>query len=495
MSTPSREPRRNKAGTQAPAGLPLRHLLGATALLVGPTVLTLNIFVLLGDLSPLLAFWAVVIGTLAAAAAVYYFYRDIDRVVRYSARLMGERRATPPRPGSGMLRDLVAAMARLDRRWRGRVALLEQRRQSDEQVIAALNDPIIVLDGQGQALRFNPAAKQALPALRDGASLFRLIDDAAVAKTAGEVLARDEAAQIEIELTGSKRRTYELRIAPFSAEPLDPDALDIVLEEQIEQPALLLTFHDITELRRTERMREDFVANISHELQTPLATFIGFIETIRGPAKGDEAAQERFLGIMHEQASHMSRLVRELLSLSKLENSEQGPPTDHVNLGGVLDQVKERLALKAASRAIRIRTDLPADLPPLLAERDQMIQLFQNLIDNAIKYGRTGSAVQVTAERQDGTVRIAVADQGRGIPAEHIPMITERFYRVPEQDPKHAKAVGKVGGMGLGLAIVSHIVRRHGGTLEIDSEEGTGSTFTVTLPLASGVAGPRETAA
>lgn len=492
----AQERRRSPHDPSRRRAVPLARLLGATALLVGPTVLALDLFVFVGDIDPILALWVVLVGALAAAAVVLYFYRDISRVMRYAARLgrltISGRRPAPPRPASSMLRDLVAALARLDRRWRGRFAILEQRRQIDEHVINALHDPLIVIDRVGLTGRYNQAAKAVIPGLGYGQAFFEQLGGDALREAAATALATRKAQEVELAITvNGQPKTYSVRVAPFSIEPLDPDAMDIEIDEPVDAPSLLVTLHDITELRRAEQMREDFVANISHELQTPLSTFIGFIETIRGPARDDPEAQQRFLGIMHEQASHMSRLVRELLMLSKIENAEQPPPQGRVNLRGVLDQVTERLALKASSRAIRVRVDVPTDLPALQADRDQIIQLFQNLIDNAIKYSRSGAAVHVSAEpvfaQARPMVRIRVRDQGQGIAPEHIPLITERFYRIPTHSRDAGTAESKTGGVGLGLAIVKHIVSRHSGSLDIASEPGRGSTFTVTLPAA-----PRE---
>jgi two-component system phosphate regulon sensor histidine kinase PhoR len=237
-------------------------------------------------------------------------------------------------------------------------------------------------------------------------------------------------------------------------------------------------------------MRADFVANASHELRTPLSSLLGFIETLRGPARDDPEARERFLAIMHEQATRMARLVDDLLSLSRIEMNEHVPPTGRVDVADALRRAVDTLLLKAAARGMRIEIDAPADLPPVTGEADEIAQVLQNLIDNAIKYGRPNSTVRVAVGRsnralpggsgggdatagEESAIAVSVRDEGEGIARQHLPRLTERFYRV---DTARSRAAG---GTGLGLAIVKHIMNRHRGALEIDSELGRGSTFTV----------------
>ena len=247
---------------------------------------------------------------------------------------------------------------------------------------------------------------------------------------------------------------------------------------------ILLSLSDRTEQEAVERMRADFVANASHELRTPLASLIGFIETLRGPAADDPPAQIRFLQIMAEQAARMNRLIDDLLSLSRIELTEHRPPTGQVALAELLRFTAASFEPRVKARGIRLELAMPADLPAVLGDEDQLGQVLQNLLDNAVKYGREGGAVRVMAAAAPAGgrwparpgVTVAVADDGAGIPRQHLPRLTERFYRV---DRGRSRAVG---GTGLGLAIVKHIVNRHRGQLAIDSTEGQGATFTVWLP-------------
>ena len=240
-------------------------------------------------------------------------------------------------------------------------------------------------------------------------------------------------------------------------------------------------------------MRVDFVANVSHELRTPLATLHGFIETLRGPARDDLEAHDRFLEIMDEQTSRMTRLVTDLLSLSRIETAEHTPPSEEVALRPLAEHLAAAAELTAGRRGIRIVLDISQDLPALIANSDEISQVLQNLLENAIKYGRDQSVVTIRAEiaedlpasvslQSEDLVAISVSDQGDGIAREHIPRLTERFYRV---DTARSR---ELGGTGLGLAIVKHIVSRHRGALTIDSKVGEGSRFTVYIPcVAPGV--------
>ena len=252
---------------------------------------------------------------------------------------------------------------------------------------------------------------------------------------------------------------------------------------------LLLTFADVTQTRLTERMRVDFVANASHELRTPLATLIGFIETLQGPAAEDEPARRRFLEIMGREAARMSRLIDDLLSLSRIEMDKYVRPQTALDLPPLIADVAKTLAmrLEADRRQLVIDTgEHELRLPQVVADRDQILQVLHNLISNAIKYGHSETPVRVRVERlpvvgsrAEPMLKISVIDEGEGIAPEHLPRLTERFYRV---DTKRSRSIG---GTGLGLAIVKHIVERHRGQLEIASRPGEGTRVSFTLPEAS----------
>jgi two-component system phosphate regulon sensor histidine kinase PhoR len=245
----------------------------------------------------------------------------------------------------------------------------------------------------------------------------------------------------------------------------------------------LVCFEDITHLEQAGQMRRDFVANVSHELRTPLTALMGFIETLQGPAKGDARATERFLGVMLSEAQRMERLVRDLLSLSRVEADERVRPTDRVDLGKCLSGVGHSLRPVAEAAEVRLALDLPQTPVIVPGDLDQLTQVATNLIENAIKYGGKGKTVHVGLATDANALSlrgpaaiITVRDEGPGIDAVHIPRLTERFYRIDSHRSR------EMGGTGLGLAIVKHIVNRHRGRLRIDSELGQGAEFRVILP-------------
>jgi len=246
---------------------------------------------------------------------------------------------------------------------------------------------------------------------------------------------------------------------------------------------ILILMRDLTELERINQMRADFIANASHELRTPLASLRGFIETLQGTAKEDPKARDRFLAIMGEQASRMTRLIDALLSLSRVEMNAHVPPSGLIDLNEVLEHARDTLEPLAKSNELRIEVEGFGRPAIVRGDRDELVQVLQNLVHNALKYGANGSKVRLEAKRlaphgRQGTrYAIAVIDQGPGIAPEHLPRLTERFYRI------EAESKDK-GGTGLGLAIVKHILNRHRGELLIASKPGKGSTFTIVLNAA-----------
>jgi two-component system phosphate regulon sensor histidine kinase PhoR len=226
-----------------------------------------------------------------------------------------------------------------------------------------------------------------------------------------------------------------------------------------------------------ERMRVDFVANASHELRTPLASILGFIETLTDEAGDDPAVRTRFLKIMFDEARRMQRLVEDLISLSRIEAEKYRLPAEAVDLATLIADVRAELIDGARDRARDVVLALDPDMPPIAGDRAQLSQMLHNLVGNALKYGRAESPVTIRlAMDRAGMIRLSITDEGDGIAPEHIPRLTERFYRV---DAGRSRALG---GTGLGLAIVKHIAERHRGRLDITSRVGTGTTVTVVLP-------------
>ncbi|MDC0737287.1 ATP-binding protein [Cognatishimia sp. SS12] len=250
---------------------------------------------------------------------------------------------------------------------------------------------------------------------------------------------------------------------------------------------VMACFQDVTQLQQAGEIRREFVANVSHELKTPLTALLGFIETLRGPAKDDANARERFLSIMATEASRMNRLVGDLLSLSRVEEDARMRPTEPVDLVELIATVIRNLGEVAQDRGQSILFDAPQVPIVVPGDRDQLMQVFINLIENALKYGGAdGGEGTVTISmhplardpslRKDA-VRIAIQDTGPGIDEVHLPRLTERFYRIDSHRSR------EMGGTGLGLAIVKHIVARHRGRMKIESVVGKGSVFSIFLPV------------
>lgn len=247
--------------------------------------------------------------------------------------------------------------------------------------------------------------------------------------------------------------------------------------------AVLTTFQDVTHLEQASQMRRDFVANVSHELRTPLTALMGFIETLRGPARNDPAARDRFLQIMADEANRMNRLVGDLLSLNRVESEERVRPNQQLELTGLLQSTLNSLRPLAEEAGVTLTLDAQDGPLSVTGDSDQLRQVFTNLIENGIKYGASGGSVTVSvlsserdAAMRGPGVRVKVIDKGPGIDSVHLPRLTERFYRADNHRSR------QLGGTGLGLAIVKHIVNRHRGRLRVESELGKGSVFTVILP-------------
>ncbi|WP_244473991.1 MULTISPECIES: phosphate regulon sensor histidine kinase PhoR [unclassified Rhizobium] len=330
--------------------------------------------------------------------------------------------------------------------------------------LGTLDMPVVVLGGDITVLYRNKAAERAFGDLPIGTHLTARLRSPGILDMLRETIATGQPNQIEHSERLPSERVFILRVAPIDIADLAPGMGNYYL----------LSFRDVSELRSIDRMRSDFVANASHELRTPLASLRGFIETIQGPARGDPKAQERFLGIMLDQATRMSRLVDDLLSLSRLELKSHIAPDQTVDLKPLIIHVSDALLPLAEELGVEIRLHLPEGRVDVLGDRDELIEVIENLIENACKYGQEGKFVDVFLKGGGRLpVEVNVIDKGPGIPAEHVPRLTERFYRVSVADSRSKK------GTGLGLAIVKHILTRHRARLLVKSELGKGTEFTV----------------
>ena len=343
-----------------------------------------------------------------------------------------------------------------------------------EAVLAGLPDPVVALDHRSDVVALNAQASEVAPGLRRGEPVSLGLRVPEVLDAIRRARASGTAQRVEFFQRVPLDRWYEAMVTPIlSAGPAPEPGL------------VLLAFHDLTPLRRVEEMRADFVANASHELRTPLATLSGFIDTLQGPAREDTAARERFLAIMQVQANRMARLIDDLLSLSRIELNAHLRPDKQVDLVAILRQVADTLQTLARDRDVEVKMVGASGPLHVLGDRDELIRVFENLVENALKYAASGKRVDLVLSLGEGAggkreARIAVRDYGPGIAPEHLPRLTERFYRV---DVSESRAQG---GTGLGLALAKHILNRHGGRLTIESVLGQGATFIAHLPLVDG---------
>jgi two-component system phosphate regulon sensor histidine kinase PhoR len=338
-------------------------------------------------------------------------------------------------------------------------------------VLEQLPDPLMLLDDADRVMLANSAMRAMIGTDVEDKTVSMALRTPAVLQAIDQTALTGDPSCAEFVFRVPVERHYQAYVART---PQSPHLTAVV-------------FHDLTAVKRAEQARADFIANASHELRTPLAAVTGFIETLRGHARDDEAARPKFLEIMSLEAQRMRRLIDDLLSLTRIEQNEHVPPSGTVDLEFVIRDAAAALAPLAQLENVTIDIEAPPDLPAVTGARDELIQVFQNLIHNALKYGKTGGHITIalaeTAEasgrRGGAMIAASVRDEGEGIPREAIPRLTERFYRV---DVKRSR---ERGGTGLGLAIVKHIVNRHQGRLVIDSTPGEGSTFTVLLPARS----------
>lgn len=335
-------------------------------------------------------------------------------------------------------------------------------------LVGAMPEPAIIVGLDGRVAAANEPAKSILPSLKIGEPLVLSLRSPDILDGLRRAMTN---ACVETVLWSERvpvERLFDVYIAPLSSSTNEP-------------AAALLTLRDLTDTRKVERMRVDFIANASHELRTPLASLLGFIETLQGPARDDAAARAKFLAIMREQGRRMARLVDDLLSLSRIEQKQHVRPDDAVDLTLVARHVADTLGPLAHEFGVQLKIEAEGQVV-VTGDRDELVRVAENLIDNAIKYGGASdnaqtNIVEIVVSKNAREGWISVRDYGRGIAPEHLPRLTERFYRI---DAGQSRSKG---GTGLGLAIVKHIMSRHRGRLTITSEISKGSTFMATAPL------------
>lgn len=337
-----------------------------------------------------------------------------------------------------------------------------------ERFADTLIDPCIVINERAVIAYCNPAARAQFPRAKAGDPLAFTLRNPELVEAIDRALETGEVQRSELHISGPNDTWYRASTVPYRPQGDEGRVY------------LVITLYDLTEQKRTDRMRGDFIANASHELRTPLTSLMGFIDTLQGSAAKDEAARGRFLGIMRGQAERMSGLIDDLLSLSRIELRQHVKPTTEVNLNLLLREVAETLEPRLSETGIALKLDLPEETITVIGDRQELFEVIENLADNAIKYGGEAGRVEIalapSASRTGTHHAITVTDFGPGVAEEHVPRLTERFYRVDAESSRRKK------GTGLGLAIVKHIVQRHHGQMSIRSKLGEGTRVEILLP-------------
>ena len=333
-----------------------------------------------------------------------------------------------------------------------------------QRILNSAREAVLIVDHGMRVAASNPVAYRAFGRGNgplEERRLSEVIRDAKLHESFRNTFESGQPSEIKIELIGNDRRNYDIHIAPLELES---------------QKYAIGFFYDVTKIERLERVRQEFLSNISHELRTPLTSIIAFVETLEDGAIDDKENNRRFLGVIHRNAERMHSLIADILELSLIESGNISIEKGHVRLAHLVGEIFASLSSKAAEREIKLIHEI-SDNVRVLADPGRLEQMLTNLIDNAIKFNRPEGTVEVGHMISARASLISVADTGEGIPSENLPRVFERFYRLDRGRTR------EIGGTGLGLAIVKHLARLHGGEVSVESELGSGTTFTIELPL------------
>lgn len=462
----------------AAPGIPITRLATLTCLAALPPVVAFGALAATGHLGWGLASLSAAICVGALAWMVRRGLNDVYQVLRFSEILARDGKAElTDREMTGLFPEFTEAVTTLQAAWDHHRGQLDARVSSAETILESLPHPLLLLSEDRQIVRATVGAEALLGASTPGRDLSSVLRNPKVLEAVDRVLAGGGREIIEFEIQFPTDRSLNAQIENLPTPAADGSTAVVAL-------------FDVTEIKQVHQMRADFVANASHELRTPLSVLAGCVKTLRGPAKDDPEGRDRFLSMMDSHATRMTQLIEDLLSLSRIELNENMPPAGRVQLTTVISNVVTSLEIPAAERQIDVTIEPGLGIHEISGDESELNQLFLNLIDNSIKYSREGGIVDISLREgfreapspmppETPHIEISITDQGTGIPPEHIPRLTERFYRV---DTARSR---EMGGTGLGLAIVKHIVGRHRGALTVESTEGEGSTFTVYLPLST----------
>ncbi len=388
-----------------------------------------------------------------------------DAALRFARGDLDFRIAPPP---TQEVAELADAMTEMARRLEHRLLALSRERDERDALLSSMVEGVVAVDSSDRVIMMNPAARKLLGVGSDeapGRTLQETVRNPAIQQLASDALSTGDIVEASVTVLGGSERHLQAHGTPLVGAGGHEDAVMIVL-------------NDVTRLRRLEEIRRDFAANVSHELRTPITSIKGFVETLRDGAIDNPPDAQRFLGIIEKQTSRLNAIIEDLLALSRLEGDSetQQMTAERIPLAPIIGSAVEDCRPRAATRTVALASECPDDII-VNVNRDLIERAIVNLIDNAAKYGHPEAEVAVTATRDDGRIAIQVSDQGPGIDARHLERIFERFYRVDAARSRQA------GGTGLGLAIVKHIAQVHGGSVDVESLPGTGSTFTIYLPI------------
>ncbi len=406
---------------------------------------------------------------LAGAVSLFFsraFSRRVDRLKQFSHRVaQGDFRALPVGHSGDELAELAATLNETARNLDQSIGALTEERNRSAAILRSMAEAVALIDAGERIVFYNDALRSA----------FGLTAGDFQGRPFSDVMRHPEvAAAVRAALSGQDRR-IEVTVALAQRQTFELTAIPVYHAGTI---AALLVLHDITELRRLERIRRDFVANVSHEFRTPLTAIQGFAETLLSGALEDEQNSRRFLQIIRDHAARLARLTEDLLRLAQIDAGRLEIEEQPVAIADVVETCVETSRLRLEQQRLKLSVDVPESLPPVTGDPRHLRDVLQNLLDNAIQYTEPGGEIRINAVSRNDEVWLAVADTGIGIPEADQQRIFERFYRV---DQARSRAAG---GTGLGLAIARHLVELHGGRIDVESQLGRGSTFRVRLPAA-----------
>lgn len=341
---------------------------------------------------------------------------------------------------------------------------LEEQRARLETTFSGMTEGVLVTDQRGDILHLNPAFQEmlGLKEKAEGRSALEVLANVPTNDAIQEVIRKGEPVEREITFEKPNRRIFQVHFSPMRR---DRKLFGVVS-----------VFHDLTEIRRLEEVRRDFIANLSHELKTPLTAIQGFSETLLESRGEDEERKRKHIEVIFRHATDLGHLMENLLNLSKIESGKEEIRMESIQLRPFIDHLLDRFSVPSEVRKIQIHNEVPENAPPLQADPHKLNQILANLVDNAVKYTPEGGEVWIRSEVKAKEYEIEVQDNGPGIPKEDQSRIFERFYRVDKARSR------ETGGAGLGLAIVKHLVELHGGRIDVDSTPGKGSKFQILLP-------------